>query len=178
MNKTFFSNLMIMTIALPLLFACGGGGGAGVAPQPTTAVITLSTSVIGTIPPTTSINSYDVTVTLPQGVTVKASPDAVNTAVLVTDPGVVAAVGSASGSSILAVYTAASGTAPAVVKVHLASVNGFGAGEFSTITCDIASGGSLNFGQPTLDDATGLDASASTVTLTGELGLASRVSIN
>jgi len=142
--------------------------------QPTTAVVTLSTAVTGAIPPTTTINGYDVTITLPAGVTVKASPDSVNPAILVTDPNVVTAVGSASGSTIDAVYTAAAGGLPATVKVHVISASGFSAGDFCTITCDIATGSNplaSDFAQPTLEDATGLDASVSTVNLTGVLSL-------
>ncbi len=177
-------NLLMLVGALIILPHCGGGGGGGgnnTPPQPTTAVLTLSTAVTGTIPATTTINGYDVTITLPAGVTVKASPDSVNTAILVADPTMVTATGSASGSQISAVYTAAAGGMPATVKVHIVSASGFSAGAFCTITCDISAGtnpSASDFIQPTLDEATGFDVSDSTVNLTGDLSLAVAAVIN
>src|SRR5512144_3040812 len=85
-------NLLILALALTTFSACGGGGGGGSnpTPQPTTAVLTLSTAVIGTIPAPTVITGYDVTITLPAGVTVKSSTPPQ------TDNGVV--VGSGNGA--------------------------------------------------------------------------------
>jgi hypothetical protein len=170
---TFF----MLAGTLIILPHCGGGGGGGGnnGSTPTTAVLTLSTTVTGAIPATTTINGYDVTVRLPAGVTVEASPDSVNPAVLVTDPNVVTATGNATGAQISAVYTAAVGGTPAMVKVHIVSANGFSAGEFCTIACDISTGtnpSASDFAQPTLDEATGIDSSDSTVNLTSELSLA------
>jgi len=180
------SSLMIIALALALLSACSGsGGGEGdnnnVPVQPTNAVLTLSTTVTGAIPATTTINSYDVTITLPEGVTVKASPDSINPSVMTTDPGVVTPTGNASGASVSAIYTAANGGNPGTVKVHIASGTGFSAGKFCTINGDVAAGAypaPADFLAPTLDDATGIDASVSTVILTGELHLDATVVVN
>jgi hypothetical protein len=176
MKMKSLMSLFMLVGALIILPHCGGGGGGGGNNSgPTTAVLTLSTAVTGAIPATTTINGYDVTVTLPAGVTVQASPDSINPAVLVTDPNVVTATGSASGADVIAVYTAAVGGTPAMVKVHIASDSGFNAGAFCTITCDISAGtnpSAADFAQPTLDEATGLDSSYSTVNLTSELSLA------
>jgi hypothetical protein len=177
MRKISLSSLMISALILSVISACGGGGGGGGGgiPQPTTAALTLSTAVTGTIPAGTTVNSYDVTVTLPAGVTVKsANPPE-------TDAGVVTASGNALGATITGVYTAATGTFPGTVKIFVASASGFDAGEFCKVNGDIAAGyhpTASDFTQPTLDDATGIDASVSTVILTGELSLTSTVVIN
>jgi hypothetical protein len=175
MKMKSLMSLFMFVGALIILPHCGGGGGGGGnnGGTPTTAVLTLSTAVTGVIPASTTINGYDVTVTLPAGVTVQASPDSINPAVLVTDPNVVTATGAATGAQISAVYTAAVGNTPAMVKVHIASAGGFSAGDFCTITCDISAGAnpSATDFAPTLDEATGLDSSDSTVILTSQLSL-------
>jgi len=182
MKRTLIALSGLLTLAV--LSGCGGGGGGGeggnsnVVVQPTSAVLTLSTVVTGTIPSTTTINSYDVTVTLPPGVTIKASPDSVNPSVLTADPGVVIATGSASVASLSAVYTAANGATPGTVKVHVASGTGISAGEFCTIHADVAIGSypaAADFPAPALDEATGIDFTVSTVTLTSELSLTANV---
>ena len=175
MEKITLRNMLILAFVLSLIAACGGGGGVSNTPSPpTTAVLTLSTAVTGTIPAGTTINSYKVTITLPAGVTVKTMPGLSETAA-----GVVTASGQASGADLaFGVYTAATGTFPGTVKVFIAQVDpsgaGFDPGEFCKVTGDIAPGVFLNesdFVPPTLDDATGIDASESTVILTGELSL-------
>jgi hypothetical protein len=178
MKKIAISSLLILTVTLTLLSGCGGGGGGGgvTQTQHISAVLTLSTGVTGTIPATTTINSYSVTITLPTGVTVKSSVNPPE-----TDANVVTASGKAASASISGVYTAATGTFPGIVKIYVASATGFEAGEFCKVTCDIAAGSSTtasDFSQPTLDDATGIDASVSTVTLNGELSLTSTAVIN
>jgi hypothetical protein len=184
MKKLSLSSVMICALSLTVLAACGGGGGGGggvTITQPTTAVLTLSTAVTGTIPATTTINGYDVTISLPAGVTVKATPDSINPGKLVTDPGVV--TDNPAGSYIESVYSAATGTFPGLVKVHVVSATGFAAGTFCKVNGDIAAGHyptASSFAQPTLDDATGYDTiSSSTVTtLAGQLSLTSTVVIN
>ncbi len=180
MKKTALSSLMVFALTLTLLAACGSGGSGGggvTVSQPTTAVLTLSTA--GTIPATTTINAYDVTVTLPAGVTVKSSVNAP-----LTDDGVVTATtGTASNITILGVYTAATGTFPGKVKISIINFDpitgaGFDPGPFCKVNGNIAAGHyptASSFVQPTLDDATGTDLSnpslPSTVVLTGELSL-------
>lgn len=147
-----------------LLTACGRVDVTAPQPaQPTAAVLTLSTAVTGTIPSGTTINSYDVTVVLPKGVTVKSTTNPP-----VTDNGVVTAVGSAAGSLVVAVYTAPTSIQAGTVKIHIANVAGFSAGEFSVVKCDIAEGTyptTSDFAPPTLDDATGFDSQSSSTVL-------------
>jgi hypothetical protein len=173
MKKTSLSTLLILALGLAMLSACGGDSSSAPLPsQPTMAVLTLSTT--GSIPDGTSVNSYEVTITLPDGVTVKASPDNVNPAKLVTNPGVVTAAGTASGALISGDYTPATDTSPGTVKVYVASANGFDPGVFCKVKCNLAAGHSpkaSDFTPLTLDDATGIDASLSTVILTGQLSL-------
>ena len=169
MQKTTFSILLIVALGLAILPACGGGSSSS-APQPqvTTAVMTLSTAATSSIPAGTTINSYDVTVTLPSGVTVMTMP-APNSSV--TDTGVVKTSGNALGGTAFGVYTAATASFPGTVKVYIYKVDpitgiGFDPGEFCKLSVTVAAGLSApaaNF-NVTLDDATGIDSTLSTVT--------------
>jgi hypothetical protein len=135
MKKIFLSSLLIFALTLTMLSACGGGGGGSSSPppfQPTTAVLTLSTAVTGTIPANTTINGYDVTITLPAGVTVKSTTPPQTDAGVVTDYPV--------GASMVAAYSAATGTIPGKVRILIAKDDGYYAGEFGKVNCDIAAG--------------------------------------
>lgn len=185
MKKRSLLSLLMLAGALITLPYCGGGGGSTPPPpppqQPTTAVLTLSTAITGTFPATTSINGYDVTIMLPAGVTVNASPDSGNPAILDVASSVVAATGSASGAQLSAIYTPAAGGLPATVQVTIVSATGISAGAFCTLTCNIAVGTSLsasNFAQPTLINATGFDTSETTASLTQDLSLTETAVLN
>ena len=175
MKKISLSSLMIFALALTTLSACGGGGGGGgsTPPQSTPAVLTLSTAVTGAISAPTVITGYDVTITLPAGVTVKSTTPPQ------TDAGVV--VGTVNGALAGASYS------PATGKVHIIIVspngNGFtAAGEFCKVKCDIAAGQhptAADFQQQPIFTASGLDtAKISTVDLTGQLSLKVTAAIN
>lgn len=177
MKKISLSSLLIFVLALTTLSACsGGGGGGGTPPQPTTAVLTLSTAVTGTIPPPTVIAGYDVTITLPTGVTVKSTTPPQ------TDADVV--VGIVNGAVAGASYS------PAPGKMHIIILspkgNGFNsAGEFCKVNCDIAAGHyptSTDFQQQPTFKAIGLDdpnaGKPSTVDLTGQLSMKVTAVIN
>lgn len=137
MKKTTLSELLMMLLILVSLSACGGGGGGGVgiAPpaQPTQAVLTLSTAGTGTIA------GIQATVTLPAGVSVMASPSPANASVLVTDDGVVSALGSATGADeVLATYVTF--TTSSQVKISVIKTIGFTTGDFAVVNCNIAAG--------------------------------------
>ena len=135
MKKTTLSGLLICILALFTIAGCKGSNDEE--PQPTTAVVTIMSQ--GT---STQIGGIDVTLDLPAGVTVKATPDSANPAVQVTNADVVAASGAATGANTgtIATYTAATSTAPGRVMVQVANADGFGTGEFVTVNCDIAAG--------------------------------------
>jgi hypothetical protein len=183
MKKISLSSLLIFALALTTLSACGGGGGGGSSSpppfQPTTAVLTLSTT--GTIPANTIIAGYDVTITLPAGVTVKsATPPVIDNGVLVGTVN-----GAAAGISLNAGYSPATGGIPGKVHIIVASsdVNGINAGEFSKVNCDITAGNPTAsvFQQPTFT-VSGLDVTdplhPTTVDLTGQLSLTESAVIN
>jgi hypothetical protein len=188
MKKITLSSSLIFILCITLLTACGVDSIDQPSPppaaRPTGAVITLSTSVTGTIPGDTTINGYDVTITLPAGVTVKST-----TAPPQTDSGVVISTGSVAGSAMTAVYSAATATIPGKVRILIADASGYYAGEFSKVNCDITAGYDLtssDFQQPTFA-ASGLlhshlgypdDVITDTVDLTGELSLTETVNIH
>ena len=116
-----------MYLTLALLSACGSGGGGAPAEPPTKAIVKLSTSGAAS-----QIGGVDVTIGLPTGVTVKATASPPE-----TDNGVVVASGQAAVSSTL-IATSGAGTVR-IVLVN-SGTNGFGTGEFATITCDLAEG--------------------------------------
>ncbi len=179
MKKLSLYKGLICALVLTALSACGGGGGgdAGITvQQPTTAVIKLATTDNGTKPANTIITGYDVLITLPAGVTVKSSTPPQ------TDNGVVTATGTAAGSSVVAVYSAATSTLSSTVRILIAKADGFSAGEFATVNCDIAAGhypGATDFPQPTFFAASGYETNLnSTVDLTNDLTLTSTVVVN
>jgi len=168
----------MLAVALVVLAHCGGGGdGDGITiVQPTTAVLTLATAVTGALPANTIINGYDVTISLPAGVTVKST-----TVPPQTDDGVVTASGAATGSSIVAVYSAATSTLPAKVRILIVKDSGFSAGEFGKVNCDIAAGHypiAADFQQPTFAVGGWNTATSSTVDLTGQLSMTASAVIN
>ena len=184
MKKNFLSCSSLFILSITLLTACGVGSVAPPSPaRPTTAVITLSTSVTGNISGDTTINGYDVTIALPAGVTVKST-----TAPPQTDSGVVTSTGSAAGSSMTAVYTPATTTIPGQVRILIANANGYYAGEFSKVNCNISAGyypTTSDFQQPTFA-ASGLfhthlgypDDVITNVDLTGQLSMIEAISIH
>jgi len=180
MKKTTLIGLMFCMLVLSMLSACGGGSSNSSPHQPTSATLTLSTTLTGTFPtPTTTINGYEVTITLPTGVTVKTMSTATTAQ---TGTGVVVTSGKASNAIAYGMYTAASGTAPGMIKVYLADTMGFDAGEFCIVKGDIASGyypTASSFIMPNLDVATGCDDAICTnsLDLKKELSLSAAITI-
>src|SRR5262249_8516912 len=76
---------------------------AGSATQPTSPAVVVSLDTTGTLPAGKLIGAIDITLNLPAGVTVKASPSPIDTATLVPDAGVVVLQGAAAtaGSQFL-----------------------------------------------------------------------------
>ena len=131
MKRTVITKLMILLSAVLVISSCGGGGGGGnkggnIA-QPTAAVLKIATQ--GALANGTLINGIEVTVVLPAGVTVKSTTNPPE-----TDSGVVVSSGAGANSEVKTNYGA--GT----VGIFLANATAFGAGEFVTVNCDIATG--------------------------------------
>ena len=108
---------------------------ANFALYPSRAVLKLSSA--GSLPAGSSLSGINVKVQLPAGVTVTVDGSNVVAA------GVVTASGVAAGSSVTpAIYTPATATAPATLEflVWSTTAQGFGLGEFTTVTCVVESG--------------------------------------
>jgi len=143
MKMTTTSGLLITCFILVSLVACSGGGSSSAPAPPTTAVIKLFSTATGSLPAGTLIYTTQATVNLPKGVTVKASPSSANPQVMVANnPSAISASGLAAGAeTVIATYLASS-TTPSTYKVELymAKSNGFSAGEFAVLNCDITPG--------------------------------------
>ncbi len=148
-------NLIMTCIALLFMLSlvgCGSGGGDGTVPpvtQPTSAVLKLSTT--GTMPAGTSLAGVGVTIVLPAGVSVSTDTTGTVTAGVVTASGV-----AAKSTVIPPVFTPATATKPATLKLVVGSTaaGGFGVGEFATVSCNIGSGSfpkSTDFSLPAAD---------------------------
>jgi len=135
MKKISLASL-ILALGFTVLSACGGDSGSAPLPSPPTkAVIKIETA--GTLDQGVMIGGITVTGVLPAGVTVKATPDAQNPAFLVTDSDVVIASGvTGTNASAYATYNATNRK----VNILVYGQEGFGIGEFVTVTCDIAPG--------------------------------------
>ncbi len=135
MKKTLLFGLLVSLITVFTLTACSSDSSDPL-PIPTTATVKIMAT--GTLASGVLIGGIDVNLTLPAGVTVKATADAINPAVMVTDANVVVASGVAIGANTLTTATYDASTSTAVI--HLANDTGFTTGEFVTINCDIAAG--------------------------------------
>jgi hypothetical protein len=129
--------IILSTLAISILTACGGGGGTEtpIVVQPTTATLKLSTS--GTLASGTTLGGIGISVILPAGVTVKTDAGGAALSSVVTISGV-----ATPGTYTAPVYTPAAGAT--LGKLTFVVVNnapaGFGTGEFATVVCDIAAG--------------------------------------
>jgi hypothetical protein len=140
MNKTAFSVKMLIAMTLMLLAGCNSGGnssGGVIVQQQTEATVFISAA--GTLPDGSTIGGVDLSLTLPAGVTVKATPGSLSA--FVPDEGIVSASGAAAESSkVYAMYTVAAGATPGAVRILVANSTGFSTGEFVAVKCDVAGG--------------------------------------
>jgi hypothetical protein len=140
MKKTILSGLLILIIALFTIAGCKTGNDIN-HQQPTTATLKISSQ--GALASGTQIGAADVTVLLPSGVTVQATPDSINPNVLVTNSDVVVASGvvsAATNTYMIGTYTAATAAAPGKLVIKQVITNGCGIGEFVTVNCNVAAG--------------------------------------
>jgi hypothetical protein len=128
-----------------VFFGCGGGGGGGGSttdvpppPTPTTAVLTLKTSGVPSIP----YKGIEFAVNLPAGVTVRTDPANPKQ----TAPGVLMLSGAfapystqVSPRPFFGRYSSAGAGKPITLTVVIASgTAAFPVGEFATLNCDLA----------------------------------------
>lgn len=139
--KTIMGKMLILVLMLSLFSACGGDSSTDntSVPPPTKATVTLSSVVTDTVPPDTIIAGYEVTITLPAGVTVKTSPSSTDNPPPI-EAGVLTAA--AADSFLYGVYSAATASSPGTIRIFAISLNanGFSVGDFATVNGDIASG--------------------------------------
>ena len=175
-SKQALMSFLVALVVSCFLVGCGnGGGGGGTAATSKTALVTLSSSVKGIVPTGTLITGYDVTLTLPAGVTVLTAkpPEA--------DAGVVTTAGSAVDTLHAAVFTPATKSTPGTIRIQMVSQTGFSAGVIVTINCNIvgsSTAGETDFHQ-VIFSASGFDTlTSSTVDLTSQLSLTTKAVIN
>jgi hypothetical protein len=118
---------IIFSVVVMALTGCGGDGGGGT--PPTTVLMKVSSTGLAT---GAKIGSIDVTVTLPEGVTVNRDP-ATNITKDVAVSGVAAVV---TAPNIMTLSTI-NGQALRAIVVN---AQGFVAGEFMQITCTVPAG--------------------------------------
>ena len=120
-----------------LLAGCGDGGGAAPSQQFSPAIATLKLVTQGTLPAETSLSGVSVTISLPAGVTPVMHPTGEVDSATVTVSGV-----AIPSSSLPPTYTPATGTAPATLQLVITNTaaEGFGVGEFATVTCSVTPG--------------------------------------
>ena len=124
-------SLFMVISSLLLITACGGGG------DRTRAVVRIGTA--GVLPEGVLLGAVHIKLSLPAGVTIKASPDSANPSVLVADAGVIAP-----SEWVMATYAPAAGPVPGSVTISIVKAEGMGLGEIAAVVCDFASGTSLN----------------------------------
>jgi len=148
MKKTTHFSLLALVLVAAILGGCGGSSSDTPAivtttttTTATTAVLTLMTSgTLSTSGTGTRIGTVQVTVSLPAGVTIKASPFSAGSTTMVADAGVVTASGAASGADLAMAIYRSGASSTHMVDVYIVKNSGFSTGEFATVNCDIASG--------------------------------------
>ncbi len=141
--KALFSTLAVASCLA--LAGCGGGGGGGAAGGGSSAKLRLK--LAGTATNGGVAKAVQATVTLPDGVTVKASPAGD------LDPTTAAASGVAPlGALFASHYRAAAAGQAGSVTMALVSTSGLSSGEFAFIVCDIAAGKSVTAADFALSD--------------------------
>jgi hypothetical protein len=123
---------VLLAVILLAIFGCATADKT-VSGQPTSAATTVQVTVTlqGMVPAGISINTVDLTLNLPPGVTAKAAPSGL------TADGVVVPSGVAQGALAAARFIPAAGPQPAQIRLALVRVAGFGPGEIATFHLDL-----------------------------------------
>ena len=166
MQRMTLKGLMMLALCMATLASCGGGGsleGGGTSQvngpsQPTTAVVKIRTT--GTLDPGAKIGGISVTGVLPAGVSVKATPDAYNQSILVTDSGIVIASGvTGTNAAAFATYNATDRK----VTIQVYDQDGFDTGEFLTVHCGIDAGSTPTAASFNLEGFTATDLNGANI---------------
>ena len=169
MKKITLFVLVTGVCALFLYAGCGGGDGTTPPPPPalpTTAVVTLTSS--GTLPAGKQMGATDVAINIPASVSIKATPGKASSS-MVTYSGLAVVSGVAAGTNAMSLATY---TPPNQVSVRVANPNGFGIGEFATVTFDIASGSEVVPAEFSVGTFTAVDLNGVPISgLSGELAV-------
>lgn len=160
--------LVLMSILLAVLTACGSGGGVtgnavdpGTTPDPTAtkADVTIRTQAVSA---ETVLYGVELLLNLPFGVTVASLPDG-----SVASSALDAAVG-----VTLARYLPPTATSPAGIMIQAADPGGFTAGNLATVHCSISNGAKVNSTSFTVSDFTARDENGVEIT-----GISPRLSV-
>jgi hypothetical protein len=134
--------LFLAPLFLAALTACGGGGKGVTPPQPATVTVKLST--VAKTGETPQIKGVTVSLLLPDGVTLKTVSSTKQTA-----SGVIRYSGATPFSNLTSqlqprplfgIFSTSGSPGRSAVTISFIGSTAFGAGEFATMTCDIASG--------------------------------------
>ncbi len=139
--KLHFKTIVLL-IASTVLFACGGNSGGNDSPSaPTKMIVTFFTE--GTLPANVHIGTIDISVTLPEGITIKGAVSQ-NPPVMNVDTSTYTITGVAVNTAIVTpTYTPATSTAQGKLQVTVLSMLGLEVGEFISLSSDITAGTTL-----------------------------------
>jgi hypothetical protein len=146
------------------LVGCGSGSsgssGGSRTPGASGGQVVLKLSTQGSVA-SNAINGVQATINLPAGVIIgaDATTGKINASALL-------ASGVATGTSVVAGghFTAATSSAAGSAKVIVVKTSGFDAGEFATLTCDLASGVSPSSADFTVSDVRVVDQNGAAIT--------------
>lgn len=167
MKRILWSGLLIAVFPCLMTGGCGGGGGEA---PPNTVTMTLSSS--GDLASGTQIGAIDVTLTIPSGVTMKDSSTKAESPVTATYPNVVKPSGVAANDKAI---TLATYTAPQTLNIMIANPDGFGIGEFATLTLNITTGSSVTESDFAITSLSAADLNGAAISgLTGSFTVSSQ----
>lgn len=131
MKRRTVVQLMTLLAALLSLLGCGGGGGGGGAAESQSPPKSLNLTLSLTGVPASKVGSVDIFLDLPHGTAVATDQSGA-----VSSPDFIVTVpGSANGTSSIAKYLPASGSAPAKVHIIVVVASLVSNGEFATLHC-------------------------------------------
>lgn len=155
MKYLHFLRILPFLAAMALIWGCGNGGGD-------------SDSVRKTVSLSAAAKGLEITIVLPDGVTVRADASGTPFAGVVTVTGANAAL---TNNYSYSLYTPASGSTKGRIRIVLMTDSVFQPGEFFTIACDVAAGVAVTPGQFSYENLKVFDANGAEISgPTAEIG--------